>query len=239
VADYGPDAWVAALLHTVYGVRPMAEIETRTLAEQIAERVRDDILSGRLAAGQRLSQEGLAEQYSVSRVPVRDALRQLQAEGLVDGGRSAAVAELSVLDLEELYDMRMALEPVLSRLATPRMRPEDIEEMGRQLAVMEASSEPSPAWFTAHAAFHRALNDRAARPRMAAIVGRLREQTERYLRVYQVIAGRTSELGREHDLIHEAVLDGDGERVGAIVAEHLELVRDRVLDHLGGVPERA
>jgi DNA-binding GntR family transcriptional regulator len=222
-----------------YTVFEVSQIETRTLAEQIAERVRDDILSGRLEAGQRLSQEGLAEQYSVSRVPVRDALRQLQAEGLIEGGRTATVAELSVHDLEELYDMRIALEPVLSRLATPRMRPEDVEEMGRQLALMEASSEPSPTWFSAHAAFHRALNDRAARPRMAALVTRLRDQTERYLRVYQLIAGRTSELGREHDLIHEAVLDGDAERVGSIVAEHLELVRDRVLDHLGGVPERA
>jgi DNA-binding GntR family transcriptional regulator len=217
----------------------VSQLETRTLAEQIAERVRDDILSGRLAAGQRLSQEALADQYSVSRVPVRDALRELQAEGLIESsGRFATVAELSVLDLEELYDMRIALEPLLSRLATPRMRPEDIEEMGRQLAAMEASSEPSPAWFAAHAAFHRALNDRAARPRMAAMVSRLRDQTERYLRVYQLIAGRTSELGREHDLIHEAVLDGDAERVGAIVAEHLGIVRDRVLDHLGGVPER-
>jgi DNA-binding GntR family transcriptional regulator len=222
-----------------YTVFEVSQIETRTLAEQIAERVRDDILSGRLEAGRRLSQEGLAEQYSVSRLPVRDALRELQAEGLVDAsGRFATVAELSVLDLEELYDMRIALEPLLSRLATPRMRPEDVEEMGRQLAAMETASEPSPAWFTAHAAFHRALNDRAARPRMAATVSSLRDQTERYLRVYQLIAGRTSELGREHDLIHEAVLDGDAERVGAIVAEHLELVRDRVLDHLGGVPER-
>jgi DNA-binding GntR family transcriptional regulator len=220
-------------------VEPM--IETRTLAEQIAERLREDILSGRLAAGQRLSQEALADQFSVSRVPVRDALRQLRAEGLIESnGRSGmAVAELSVLDLEELYDMRVALEPVVARLATPRMRPEDIEEMSRQLALMESASEPSPAWFEAHAAFHRALNDRAGRPRMSALVDQLRGQTERYVRRYQVIAGRTSELGREHDLIHEAVLDGDADRVGAVVAEHLELVRDRLLEHLGGPRERA
>lgn len=227
-------------MRTVYGARePM--IETRTLAEQIAERLRADILSGRLAAGQRLSQEALADQFSVSRVPVRDALRQLRAEGLIEsnGRTGMAVAELSVLDLEELYDMRVVLEPVVARLATPRMRPEDVEEMSRQLARMEAASEPSPAWFEAHAAFHRALNDRAGRPRMSALVDQLRGQTERYVRRYQVIAGRTSELGREHDLIHEAVLDGDADRVGAVVAEHLELVRDRLLEHLGGPRERA
>jgi DNA-binding GntR family transcriptional regulator len=219
----------------------MAEIETRTLAEQIAARLRDDILSGGLPGGQRLSQEALADQFRVSRVPVRDALRQLQAEGLVDGnGRTGVtVTELSLLDLEELYDMRIALEPVIARLATPRMRPSDIEEMTRQLEAMEAASGTSPKWFEAHAAFHRALNDRAGRPRMCALVDQLRDQTERYVRRYQVIAGRTSELGREHDLIHEAVLDGDAERVGAVVAEHMELVRDRVLEHLGGVPERS
>lgn len=215
-------------------------IETRTLAEQIAERLREDILSGTVPGGRRLSQEALAEQFRVSRVPVRDALRQLRAEGLIEGdGRSGmTVAELSPLDLEELYDMRIALEPVVARLATPRMRSSDVAEMTRQLALMEAASEPSPAWFEAHAAFHRALNDRAGRPRMCALVDQLRGQTERYVRVYQVIAGRTSELGREHDLIHEAVLDGDADRVGAVVAEHMELVRDRMLEHLGGPKER-
>jgi DNA-binding GntR family transcriptional regulator len=217
------------------------QIETRTLAEQIAERLREEILSGRLAGGQRLSQESLADQFRVSRVPVRDALRQLGAEGLIESnGRSGmTVVELSVADLEELYDMRIALEPVVARLATPRMRPSDLEEMSRQLALMEAASEPSPAWFEAHAAFHRALNDRAGRPRISALVDRLRGQTERYVRRYQLIAGRTSELGREHDLIHEAVLDGDAERVGAVVAEHMELVRDRMLEHLGGTEEHA
>jgi DNA-binding GntR family transcriptional regulator len=215
-------------------------IETRTLAEQIAERLREDILSGRLAGGQRLSQEALAERYRVSRVPVRDALRQLRAEGLIEsnGRTGMAVAELSVLDLEELYDMRVALEPLVARLATPRMRSADIEEMSRQLAAMEAASEPSPAWFDAHAAFHRSLNDRAGRPRMSALVDQLRGQTERYIRRYQIISGRTSELGREHDLIHEAVLDGDADRVGAVVAEHLEIVRDRLIEHLGGPRER-
>lgn len=215
------------------------QIETRTLAEQIADRLRGEILGGRLGGGQRLSQEGLADQFRVSRVPVRDALRQLRAEGLIDSnGRSGmTVVELSVADLEELYDMRLALEPVVARLATPRMRPSDLEEMSRQLALMEAATEPSQAWFVAHAAFHRALNDRAGRPRMSALVDRLRGQTERYVRRYQIITGRTSDLGREHDLIHEAVLDGDAERAGAAVAEHLELVRDRMLEHLGGTEE--
>jgi DNA-binding GntR family transcriptional regulator len=239
VAGHSHAPRLAALLHTVYGVR-VSGIETRTLAQQIADRLREAILSGELAAGQRLSQEALADQFEVSRVPVRDALRQLQGQGLIEihARFGATVAELSALDLEELYDMRIALEPLIARLATPRMRPADLEEMGRQLALMEASSEPSPAWFDAHAAFHRALNERAGRPRMSALVAQLRDQTERYLRRYQLISGTTSELGREHDLIHEAVLDGDGERVEAVVAEHLELVRDRVLEHLGGSLER-
>lgn len=217
------------------------EIEGRTLAEQIADRLRDAILSGDLAAGERLSQEKLAERFSVSRVPVRDALRQLRGEGLVESHArfGATVAELSVPDLEELYDMRIALEPMIARLATPRMRPADIEEMGRQLALMEASSGASRSWFVAHAAFHSALNERAGRPRMAALVAQLRDQTERYLRRYQLISETASVLGREHDLIHEAVLDGDAVRTGAVVAAHLETVRDRVVEHLGGPHERA
>ena len=70
------------------------------------------------------SQEALAEQFNVSRIPIRDALRLLEAEGLVfSGGRTRmTVSKLSAEDLEELYEMRTALEPVIARVATPKMR---------------------------------------------------------------------------------------------------------------------
>lgn len=210
------------------------ELETRTLAEQIATHLRDDVLAGRLAAGARLSQEALAEQFRVSRVPIRDALRQLQAEGLVVGHPrlGTTVAELSAADLEELYEMRLALEPVVARLATPQLRPEDLTAMREHLDFMRGPGDLSPEWFSAHAAFHHALNVRSGRERMCRLVDSLRGQTERYLRVYRGELERADELGAEHELIYQEAKAGDADAVAAEVHKHLVLVRDRVLAHL-------
>lgn len=209
-------------------------IETRTLAEQIAARVREDVLSGALAAGIRLSQEALAEQYAVSRVPIRDALRILHAEGLISVHPrfGTTVAPLSASDLEELYEMRLALEPLVARLATPNMRAGDVEEMRRRLETMGATRQDSAGWFVAHAAFHRALNHRSGRERICALVDRLRAQTERYVRAYQMLEWPATELQREHELILAAVERGEPEEVAAVVHEHLAIVRDRMLEHL-------
>jgi DNA-binding GntR family transcriptional regulator len=192
------------------------------------------VLSGRLPAGRRLSQEALAERFSVSRVPIRDALRHLQAEGLVVSHPrlGSSVAELSTGDLEELYEMRLALEPVVARLATPRLRAADLAKMRRFLDVMNSSGELSGDWFSAHAEFHRALNTRSDRPRMCALVDSLRAQTERYVRVYRFALERADELGPEHELIYGAAKSGNADAVAAEVYDHLALVHDRVLDYL-------
>ena len=210
-------------------------IERRTLAEQIAARVRDDVLSGALAAGRRLSQEALAEEYAVSRVPVRDALRILQAEGFVSAHPrfGTTVAPLTAPDLEELYEMRLALEPMLSRRASTRVGREDVDEMRRELEVMAAASEDSPAWFAAHAAFHRALNERSGQKRISALVDNLRSQTERYVRAYQALERPDAELYGAHELILAAVERRKPDEVALLVADHLTIVRDRMLEHLG------
>ncbi len=220
---------------TVYTIIAVTQqLETRTLAEQIAARLRDDVLAGRLPAGERLSQERLAEQFQVSRVPIRDALRQLQAEGLLVAHPrlGTSVAALSSPDLEELYEMRLALEPAVARLATPRLRPKDLAAMRKHLDFMRGHSDLSPEWFSAHAAFHHALNARSGRERMCGLVDSLRGQTERYLRVYRGELERADELGAEHELIYDKAKAGDADAVAEEVYKHLVLVRDRVLDYL-------
>lgn len=215
-------------------------IETRTLAEQIAERVREDVLSGRLAAGERISQEGLAERYQVSRVPVRDALRILHGEGLVsaDPRFGTTVAPLTADDLDELYEMRVALEPETSRLATPHLREEDLAAMRAHLEVMRAAELSSAAWFDAHAAFHRTLNERSGRPRMCALVDRLRAQTERYVRAYHELEWPDAELIADHQRILTAAEEGDPGIVADVVRDHLQVVRERMFQHLEAAQAR-
>ena len=128
--------------------------------------------------------------------------------------------------------MRLALEPAVALLATPRLRAADLATMRRHLDVMSSSGELSAEWFSAHAHFHHALNVRSGRERMCGLVDTLRGQTERYVRVYRVALERADELGAEHELIYRTASEGDADAVAAAVHEHLVLVRDPVLAYL-------
>jgi DNA-binding GntR family transcriptional regulator len=212
----------------------MQGLEVRTLTQQIAEQLRDDVLKGRFVGGQRLSQESLAQRFQVSRIPVRDALKVLEGEGLVltQSRFGTTVVELSASDLAELYEMRMALEPIVARLATPNVRESDLALMTRYLDAMVRSGGAQEAWLKAHAAFHQALNKRAGVPRMYALVDGLRAQTERYVRLYKDVADHASALTTEHQPIFDAVARGDADAAASAVHEHMKRVRDRLLAYL-------
>lgn len=209
-----------------------APVKVGTLHEQIAAALRADVLSGHLRADQRLSQSELAKRFRVSRIPVRDALRILEAEGLVeyDPRNGASVAGISSDDLEELYEMRLALEPLNARLAAVRMTSEDVGSMAHHLDAMRRAEDDTPAWFEAHARFHQVLNERSGRKRIVALLDNWRKQTERYLRLYQLLRHDSRGLLDEHQRIHHAAAQEDPELVEQAVREHLQLVRDQVLE---------
>jgi DNA-binding GntR family transcriptional regulator len=104
--------------------------------------------------------------------------------------------------------------------------------MREHLDFMRGPGDLSPEWFSAHTAFHQALNTRSGRERMCQLVDSLRGQTERYLRFYRGELERADELGAEHELIYERAKAGDADGVAAEVHKHLVLVRDRVLAYL-------
>jgi DNA-binding GntR family transcriptional regulator len=217
----------------------MQGLAVRTLTEQIAEQLREDVLKGRYSAGERLSQESLARRFQVSRIPVRDALRLLEAEGLVlnQARYGTTVADLSASDLVELYEMRMALEPALVMLATPKMRESDVVLMARHLESMARPGTTQEAWLKAHAAFHDVLNARAGMARMCALVDGLRVQTERYIRLYKDVAENANDLTADHKAIFEAVSRGDRDAAALAVREHMKRVRDRLLTLLDATEE--
>ena len=207
-------------------------VKADALREQIADRLRADVLSGRLGASERLSQGLLAKRFHVSRIPVRGALRILEAEGLVeyDPGNGAFVAGVSGRDLEELYEMRLALEPLNARIATANVTEDVLEAMSRRLEDMRTTDSGTPAWFAAHADFHRLLNERSGRKRVLGLLDNWRKQTERYVRLYQRLNHGGRKLMHEHTLIHQAAARRAPDLVEQAVREHLELVRDQVLE---------
>jgi DNA-binding GntR family transcriptional regulator len=137
--------------------------------------VRELILRGEVASGARLGEVELAERLGVSRTPVREALTRLAAEGLVEivPNRGARVASWTVAELEDVFDLRSALEPRLTALAVPRARPEDVDALDALARAMLAVGAPGPdqdldALVPLNREFHDRLVDLAAHPALAA-----------------------------------------------------------------------
>lgn len=206
---------------------------SQTSATRVADAVRQDILDGRLAPGAPLSQVRLAARYAVSRIPVRDALQTLSAEGLVDlnSGASAVVRGMSIDELQELYEMRIAIEPVATRLGVPNMGRAAHLQMRYQFEVMGSTDDPTT-WLRANAAFHAAVYMQANRPRMVEMVERLRKLVDRYLHLHLEVIGNTAHLHEEHARILAAVERGDAIETADVTRQHLETSHDYILRYL-------
>ena len=142
----------------------------KTAVELVVDELRDRILSGAIPPGSALRQELLAEELGVSRLPVREAIRQLSAEGLIDmiPHRGAYVSMLSRAEVQEFFDIRLRLEPWLLRLAVSRHRPEDLDGAARIVAQMD-SAEPEQ-WGRLNWQLHEQLYRAAQRPAALAMV---------------------------------------------------------------------
>jgi DNA-binding GntR family transcriptional regulator len=193
---------------------------TVTAGQQAYEQLHQQIIEGDLEPGTLLSQLDLAERFGMSRIPVRDALRQLSAERLVTlrAKASAFVNPLTIEDLQDLYDVRDANEPVLSRLALANLEPEHIEEMERKLALLDTGIS-SREWLNVNNRFHEALFLQGRRPRMIEIVLRVREATQRYAGMHPQLDRVTA--AAEHAMILDAARTGQGKRLEALVRAHL------------------
>lgn len=206
-----------------------------TAAERVASQLREEILQGDIAPGSRLSQHSIAERFGVSRIPVRDALQVLAGEGLVlpTSNASAAVTGMSVAELQELYELREAVEPLATHIAVPNVGRADLLTMRKQLEVMEDHAD-TRTWLAANADFHAAVYKRANRPRMIALVERLRGLTDRYLYVHLELIGQTEHLVSEHLGILAAVETGNAALAARLVREHLATSHDFILTYLLG-----
>src|SRR5262250_1585664 len=112
------------------GTATESAIPRQSLTSAVADKLRDQIIRGEIAEGTQLRQDAIATQYQVSRIPVREALRQLDAEGLISivPNRGAIVPALSPNDIEELFSIRALLEPEVLKLSIPHLTEEDLAE---------------------------------------------------------------------------------------------------------------
>ena len=202
-------------------------------ASRVASELRDAILHGEIAPGSRLSQLSLAERFGVSRIPVRDALQLLAGEGLVHptSNATALVTGMSVPELQELYELREAIEPMATQIAVPNVGRADILTMRKQLLIMEEHGD-ARIWLAANAIFHAAVYRHANRPRMIELVEQLRRLTDRYLHMHLEVIGQTEHLHCEHLAILSAVEGGDAALAARLTREHLATSHDYILTYL-------
>jgi DNA-binding GntR family transcriptional regulator len=202
----------------------LAPLARRTLTDAAADALRDRILAGRLRAGMPLRQEALAAELGVSRIPLREALHRLEAEGLVtlEPHRGAMVAELPLDDVVELFELRALLESDLARRAVPRLTAADDTALRAGAAAFERAVQGGPdAWGEANLALHLALYRPAARPRTIEVVTRLHAQCDRLVRLQLALTDGTARAVREHRAIIAAARSRDARRTERLVREHI------------------
>ncbi len=176
--------------------------------QAIAEALRMAIIEGQLLSGEALRQEELARQFEVSRIPVREALRQLESEGWIVllPNRGASVAPLSVDEARETYEILAALECAALRLAIPRYTPASLRvaEQALQRAPHDRAEDVQR-----NLDFHLALYAPAERPRLLSLITMQRQRGQRYSRLYFALPKYQEQTAREHEQILKACVDGD------------------------------
>ncbi len=207
----------------------------RTATEFVEAAMREAILTGALPAGVPLRQEDLAAAFGVSRMPVREALRQLEARALVEfhPHRGAVVAEISAEDSADIGAIRAALEPAALRLSLPRLGPADFALAGELIAEMDVEADPGRMG-ELNRRFHMTLYARADRPRLLALVEQHLAAADRYLRFQFAALGYHPRSQDEHHALLAACRAGDTDAACQAVADHVTAAGEQLTAFLGG-----
>lgn len=196
-------------------------LDRSTLGRQIADAIRRDILLGRIDAGERLGQQQLCSRFGTSRMPVRDALRQLAYEGFVlsDGGRHAVVARMRRGDIEDTYAIEGTLHGFAARRVAETARDDEIADLRARHEEMVATESDIGRLADLNYAFHRRINQLADSRKLLAALRTLALNIPRdYLVQFPEWAQRTN---REHAEIVAAFEARDGERVEELMRAHV------------------
>jgi len=195
----------------------------QTAHEFVRSILRRAILNGELAGGTRLVQAELAAVLEVSTTPVREALRDLATEGLInfDPHRGAVVQELSGEELHEIYEIRLLLEPLALRQAVPKITESLLEQL-RRLHKKMLDEPHSAEWVDYNRIFHMAVIEAAASPRLAAIIRGLQDASVMYIGAsLKHVPGLRDDANRDHAAILDALERRDPDAAIAAVSTHL------------------
>lgn len=172
-------------------------------SDQIALVLKRRIHNGMLGGGVPLKQERLADEFGVSRIPVREALKRLEVEGLIrhEPNKGAVVLAHTIEDVIEMLDIRIGLETRALELAAPRLTVVDLEAAGAILRTYDATSKPGQ-WSNLNLQFHLALYAAAGKPRLVKMIEDVVLSTQRYTRIYiSHTVGREQPQREHHEIL--------------------------------------
>jgi len=217
-------------------------LKHKTMSEAAAEAIRNRILEGAYAPGMRLRQDALASEFGMSRIPIREALLLLESEGLLTllPHKGAVVVQLSTDEIEELFNMRILLEPFLFKRSAPLLTLTDFNRLEKNLAryVESLHSVDVDAWNDLNTEFHMTLYRHAASPRIVSTVQNLLSECDRHTRIQlsNVTAERNLAI-EEHKTLLKLCKAGKFDEGAQLMRDHIDHIRMVLIERLQERPD--
>jgi DNA-binding GntR family transcriptional regulator len=217
----------------------------RSAGEGAADLIRRAILDGTLRPGQRLTEEGLAGELQISRTPVREALRVLQAEGLIQSApyQGSTVRSYSIDDLDDIYQLRAVLEGHAARRAAQRITEEDVatlkDSCARLVSLGDATDENVARIVEENLFFHTKILEIAGSSRLGAMVRKVIELPLVYKSYHWYSPDQKRMSEHAHDQLTQVLAIGDVDRAELIMRAHVYDGRDVLLAHMESITDAA
>lgn len=206
----------------------------RSRVQQVREQLEDDIVNGRLLPGEQVQVEQLVERFGVSRTPVREALQQLEASGLVEvlPKRGTYVSRLGMPELIQMFEVMAELEAMCARLATRRSDAQRLTEIEDALTQCEvqASANDANAYYYANEHFHQLIYHACGNPFLVQQTLALKNRLKPYRRLQLQMRNRIAQSLDEHRQIVRALQQGDGEAAANAARDHVLIQGQRFTD---------
>ncbi|WGR59581.1 GntR family transcriptional regulator [Paracoccus ferrooxidans] len=204
-----------------------------TASDIILKFIRDSIADGSLDEGEPIRQDDVARMFNVSKIPVREALKRLEAEGLVEFQRNkgAIVTAVSEPEIAQIFETRAILESNAIRLSVPHMTPETFAEAQAFCDAFAGETDVAQ-WSALNWQFHSRLYLDAQRPFLVSTIRAVNDRLERYLRIQLSLSHGQGTADHEHREILAACRAGDAERAGELVYAHIMGACSSLLHHL-------
>lgn len=211
----------------------MADFRTTSLADQVFEKLEKDIILGVYPRGEILTELKLAEQLGVSRTPIREALRRLEQERLIeDTGKGSLVLGLTPENLMDIMDIRIQIEPMAAYYATVNQTPEGIAELSHVIDLLEfyCNKHDVEHLLQEDNLFHNAVCNMCGRTVMKDILLPLIRKTGKYRQIATDNHQQQKKSFEEHREIYRAILSGDADLAAQLTARHIEQAKKNMIE---------